>query len=407
MTKGQISRILQPELEGAQQPDHSADQLRLPTLDERATLYLRAVHGERDFTNDERAGARGRILDEIANGIASAVSDECDSTDQEDPAARGRPLDEIADRPAAELGAHSRDPELPGMLGGTRFNAVSLRISKEDLDWPDSSSGIIAESPDYFASVQPPRPIVRRRMFIGAAAITAAVLLFAGAYRLDLIPRNDASPIVTVSRPAPTRELNSLRYNPGGSLVAEPDANNTKFESEFAAHIPPPTPVLPNNQVGVSFASVSSAPTTQPEPQREQLVSASVSGAGPAQVEESLPPSPLPQSLVDAAPGIQPRHSERILRPDEIDELIARGQKFIELGDLSSARIVLERAAQARDPRAALALGSTYDPNVFGRLGIVGVQGQPEKAREWYKKAAELGSREAQDRLTALGALSR
>jgi hypothetical protein len=36
---------------------------RLPTLDERVTLYLRAVHGDRDFTDDEeRANAREALL---------------------------------------------------------------------------------------------------------------------------------------------------------------------------------------------------------------------------------------------------------------------------------------------------------------------------------------------------------
>jgi hypothetical protein len=35
-----------------------------------ASLFLRAVHGERDFTDQERSDARDRLLDEIANQIA-------------------------------------------------------------------------------------------------------------------------------------------------------------------------------------------------------------------------------------------------------------------------------------------------------------------------------------------------
>jgi hypothetical protein len=47
------------------------DQLPLPTLDERARLYLRAVHGDRDFTGKEHATARDLILDAMAADIAA------------------------------------------------------------------------------------------------------------------------------------------------------------------------------------------------------------------------------------------------------------------------------------------------------------------------------------------------
>jgi hypothetical protein len=47
------------------------DQLPLPTLDERARLYLRAVHGDRDFTGNEHANARDLILDAMAADIAA------------------------------------------------------------------------------------------------------------------------------------------------------------------------------------------------------------------------------------------------------------------------------------------------------------------------------------------------
>jgi TPR repeat protein len=46
-------------------------QLPLPTLDERASVYLRAVHGKRDFTNEEHANARDLILEAMAADIAA------------------------------------------------------------------------------------------------------------------------------------------------------------------------------------------------------------------------------------------------------------------------------------------------------------------------------------------------
>jgi hypothetical protein len=46
------------------------DPLPLPTLDERANFYLRAVYGDRGFTNDEYSGARDLMLRAMANDIA-------------------------------------------------------------------------------------------------------------------------------------------------------------------------------------------------------------------------------------------------------------------------------------------------------------------------------------------------
>jgi hypothetical protein len=37
-------------------------ELPVPTLDERVLFYLRAVHGNRDFTEEERSNARNVLL---------------------------------------------------------------------------------------------------------------------------------------------------------------------------------------------------------------------------------------------------------------------------------------------------------------------------------------------------------
>src|SRR5262249_42438681 len=49
------------------------DVLPVPTLDERVILYLRAVHGNRDFTEEERSNARNVLLDSMAAEIAAQV----------------------------------------------------------------------------------------------------------------------------------------------------------------------------------------------------------------------------------------------------------------------------------------------------------------------------------------------
>jgi hypothetical protein len=47
------------------------DVLPVPTLDERVSLYLQAVHGNRDFTDQERSNARDILLDSMAAEIAA------------------------------------------------------------------------------------------------------------------------------------------------------------------------------------------------------------------------------------------------------------------------------------------------------------------------------------------------
>jgi TPR repeat protein len=66
------------------------------------------------------------------------------------------------------------------------------------------------------------------------------------------------------------------------------------------------------------------------------------------------------------------------------------------------ARALYERAAELGSAPAALALGTTYDPNRLWSLGALGLAGNKERARHWYRRASELGSAEAKARLAAL-----
>jgi serine/threonine protein phosphatase 1 len=86
----------------------------------------------------------------------------------------------------------------------------------------------------------------------------------------------------------------------------------------------------------------------------------------------------------------------------QIDFLIGRSQRLLAEGDVEAARILLRRAAEARDARAALALGATYDPIMLEILQVHGVAADVPRAREWYEKANEFGSQEGLRRLNLL-----
>jgi hypothetical protein len=92
----------------------------------------------------------------------------------------------------------------------------------------------------------------------------------------------------------------------------------------------------------------------------------------------------------------------RVLDPEEIKLLVKQGEQFIAAGDVVTARIVFQRAAEAGDAGAAVALGGTYDPIVLAKLGVVGLGADVERARTWYQKAESLGSAEATRRLAIL-----
>jgi TPR repeat protein len=82
--------------------------------------------------------------------------------------------------------------------------------------------------------------------------------------------------------------------------------------------------------------------------------------------------------------------------------LIKLGQDLLKNGDFSSARLLLKRAAEAGSAGAALSLGETFDPLLIQRLGAIGVQPDATRAHEWYKRAAQLGSDAALQRLAKL-----
>jgi len=88
-------------------------------------------------------------------------------------------------------------------------------------------------------------------------------------------------------------------------------------------------------------------------------------------------------------------------RPDAeaVAALIKRADEFVAVGDVSAARVLLRRAAESGDSRAALALGATYDPIALEKLGVRGTAPDIAMARTWYDKTREFGSVEAQGRI--------
>jgi hypothetical protein len=297
-----------------------------------------------------------------------------------------KPRDTVSLPPAPQL--ETMPSEEPPWRGPSPF-AGDVR------QWrlrPSAVPQVVREAPARGSRRQRPSFVAR---FFKTAAVVSFAVIATGALGLLLFPSapREVSQVRSTSILAPAPQTTSQHDKTAAG----------KSVTHLAASAPPAQTTATVKPVGGTVYVVASpaAPAQQPQVQQPQTQTLQVQEPQLQQVQTRAA-APSTSSL---AP--QRVRSERILSPDELDKLIARGEKFIEQGDVSAARLVLERAAQARDPRAALALGSTYDPNVLGRLGVVGVQPEPEKARSWYEKAAEFGSGEANQRLTALAQLAR
>jgi TPR repeat protein len=87
---------------------------------------------------------------------------------------------------------------------------------------------------------------------------------------------------------------------------------------------------------------------------------------------------------------------------DDARRLCAQGLVAFAKGDIATARAFLQRAAEAGDARALMALGDTYDPTTLARLGAVGLKGDEAAARNYYSRALAAGIGGARQRIAAL-----
>ncbi len=84
---------------------------------------------------------------------------------------------------------------------------------------------------------------------------------------------------------------------------------------------------------------------------------------------------------------------------------VQRGNQRLAEGDISSARLLFERAAAARSGAGAFGLARTYDPVFLTQIRAHGIQADLGLAISWYREAAALGEPEAQDALDRLEGL--
>jgi hypothetical protein len=224
------------------------------------------------------------------------------------------------------------------------------------------------------------RLTVRMGGILGIAAFVAGVIVLLPKANLHGRETVQASSVAALNPNNPNKRVPSPAAT--SPQQAQPDA-----QVDFAEKAAQATRdrLDANGPPAPTFAA---APPTKQEPPattREQPALARPAVAQPAVAQPATP------VLIT-----------RQLDPAEVTSLLKRGEDFINSGDLSSARLLLQRAAEAGDVRAAFALASTFDPNMLKKLGLQDVAADIVMARLWYQRAETFGSAEAPRRLQQL-----
>ena len=224
--------------------------------------------------------------------------------------------------------------------------------------------------------------------------------------------RSTAAPPAAVEAPARTDAPPAGAETLTG--LAAPSPAEALPPSEAPAHIAAATPVGEAPQITPGPAA---SPSTGPAPAPAAVetppeVSAPAAAppqaaSGAAPLPASKPPAPAKVAALPdrPEPAAKPAPAESSPAPAvslEIRQLRARGDELLGRGDIISARLFYERAADAGDAQAALKAGATYDPAFLEQWGVRGVRGDLVQAASWYRRARELGAQEAERLLESL-----
>jgi TPR repeat protein len=261
------------------------------------------------------------------------------------------------------------------------------------------------EPPRLLKSSITPRIIKVGIFAISAAAIIAAILSVQNP--LDLFTNAKASltsssggqpaaipsataqlrpapePVVAVRTASADPAAQEIQPNPGARGLS-PTAKSGPTRDEIASAFR----TARQDQPEVRLPPAAVAPAAAPP------------AAAPAAVAALPPATAFPPPTADLPAAGVP--AARRLAADEVAALLKRAKSLIAIGDFAPARLLLKRAADAQEASAALLLAQTYDPGVLGKQDMRSITPDPAKAREWYQKAAEYGSVDAQQRLSQM-----
>jgi len=177
----------------------------------------------------------------------------------------------------------------------------------------------------------------------------------------------------------------------------------------------PPEPASDSSSSRKNVATTRSAGGQDMQPSAPRPVVTVPAPDEPGTAVEATTSAPSP---VDSArPGQEPSGGRQVAVIPEVklvtppspdsaaaanaDRLVRRAQDQIREGDISGARLVLERALASGSAQAAFTLAQTYDPQVLSEWRARGIKGDVARARQLYQRASEQGIIEAKERMAS------
>jgi hypothetical protein len=256
----------------------------------------------------------------------------------------------------------------------------------------DQSKGFVAASPNVFTAVRP--------------------LEAAGGRQFPAMIAAEMPPPAAAARSGPAAPIGIFLYLVSLAFVAV--ATIGVFFGVAFSLLPHPADALiaqlrtrgPGEVMTVPQGGLPSvSATTQGAPHAAPVIAAAPPIAGAPPPAGSAAPMPRPTlKVVIVAPTAAPATIDQNTKapaaprlPDrQLAALVARGDILLRAGDIASARLFYERAADDGDGHAALRVGATFDPTFLASVGFRNMSGDPAKALFWYRRALGLGAGEAQ-----------
>ena len=295
-----------------------------------------------------------------------------------------------------------------------RSNRPSRSIVTREEFLPDDSVPLFLsgsdEDPRSPKFGRPRKKSYSRLLKTGAFAVAVTIAtfvavknpftVFANATASLMGTQDSRSTLAAAAPPTPQAEVTV----PSLAVVAAPAPTPAVAAATPIQSVPTPAaPTQPPSRDDIAVAlrtahqNLAPSEAPPPAPATPPVVVAAVTPVVPAAPVAAVAPVAAAAPAVVAAPP-----PIRRLGADELATLMTRGRALLDAGDIPPARLLLERAAEGGEASAALMLAQTYDPSVLGSLDIRNITGDPAMARKWYQRAAQLGSADAQRRLSQL-----
>ena len=236
-----------------------------------------------------------------------------------------------------------------------------------------------------FGNVGPtPLPLIFRLLF--ASVLTVAV---AGS-GIFLLRHSTEENATTESAPATATAAQNTSSI--GNLAMTHPAAGTLQSATAAGVAPTPAPTLLASESQLTLGITPSIPPP----------------GGPAPTAARTPSDKPEVAMTLAAPTSEAISQKPPINPAfsgaETAALLSRGDWLFATGDVDSARLLYQRAADAGEARAAMRLGETFDPIFLNKAHLHEARADSGMAMIWYRRARDLGAIGVASRLKSLEA---